>query len=143
MSWRPLEGLSIADAGFEAGGDDLPGLLASAVDATLSVMVGDPSRIEPRERRRVRLEGRDAGALLRALLEEIVYRKDAERLFFRLAGCSVAGPGGRLVLEADLAGEPLDPNRHAPGTDVKAVTLQGFSVTYSDGCWQARFVLDV
>lgn len=143
MSWRPLDGLSIADAGFEAEGDELPRLLASAVDATLSLMVGEPSRLQPRERRRVRLSGSDPGDLLRSLLEEIIYRKDAEGLFLRLAGCSVTRRDDRFQLEADLAGERLDRDRHEPGTDVKAVTLQGFSVSHEEGHWRARFVLDV
>lgn len=143
MSWRAVDELSVADAGFEAEAADLPGLLASAVDAVLSLMAGDPGRIEARERRPLRIEADDAAGVLRGLLEEIIYRKDAEGLLLRLAGAVVRERRGRLALEADLRGERLDPSRHEPGIDVKAVTWQGFTVTEEAGRWRARFVLDV
>jgi SHS2 domain-containing protein len=143
MSWRRHEGVTVADAGFAAEADDLPGLLAAAVDATLSVMVGDPSRLVPRARREIRLAAPDAAGLLAALLEEVIWRKDAEGLFLRLVEAAVGEGAGGLRLEGTLTGEPLDRGRHEPGTDVKALTLQGLEVSPAGGRWAARFVLDV
>lgn len=143
MSWRFAEDLSGSDRGFEAEGADLRELLASAADATLAVMVGEPAGLLPLRKVRARLEAPDAPGLVFALLQEIIYRKDADGLFLRLADGAVRERGGTLVLDATLAGEELDRGRHEPGTDVKAVTLHRFEVFWSAGRWRATVVLDV
>jgi SHS2 domain-containing protein len=143
MSWRFVDDLTVADAGFEAEGDNLLELLASAVDATLAVMVGEPAGLRPRRTVRVRLEGRDPAGLLFALLQEIIYRKDAEGLFLRLARGRIVKARDGLVLRAALAGEGIDRDRHQAGTDVKAVTLHRFEVVDEAGRWRASVVLDV
>jgi len=143
MSWRFAEDLSGSDRGFEAEGADFSELLASAADATLAVMVGDPADLRPLRKVRVRLEAPDAAGLLFALLQEIIYRKDAEGLFLRLAHGEVTERDGALVLDAALAGEEFDRGRHEPGTDVKAVTLHRFEVVEEAGRWKATVVLDV
>jgi SHS2 domain-containing protein len=143
MSWRFAEHLSGADRGFEAEGNGLRELLASAVDATLAVMVGDPAGLRPLRSVRVRLDAPDPAGLLFALLQEIIYRKDAEGLFLRLADGEVTEREGALALEAVLAGEEFDRDRHERGTDVKAVTLHRFDVAYDAGRWRATVVLDV
>jgi SHS2 domain-containing protein len=143
MSWRFTDGLTTADVSFAAEGGNLLELLGSAVDATLAVMVGDPESLRPLRRVRVRLAAADPAGLLFTLLQEIICRKDSERLFLRLAGGDVAERGGGLVLEASLAGEGFDRERHEPGTDVKAVTLHRFELVLDAGRWHASVVLDV
>jgi SHS2 domain-containing protein len=143
MSWRFVDDLSVSDAGFEAEGAGLPELFQSAVDATLEVMVGDPARLRRRRSVHVRLEASDPAGLLFDLLQEVIYRKDAEGLFLRLADAAVTERGKRCVLDATLAGETLDRRRHGPGTDVKAVTLHRFEVVERAGRWRASVVLDV
>lgn len=143
MNWRFAEDLSGSDRGFEAEGADIRELLASAADATLAVMVGDPAGLLPLRTVTVRLEASNAADLVHALLQEIIYRKDAEGLFLRLADGAVRERGGMLVLDAVLAGEEFDPERHEPGTDVKAVTLHRFEVVEDAGRWKATVVLDV
>ena len=143
MSWRFVDALSVSDAGFEAEGASLPELFRSAVDATLEIMVGDPARLRRRRAVHVRLEAGDPAGLLFDLLQEVIFRKDAEGLFLRFADGVVAERGGRWVLDATLAGESLDRGRHRPGTDVKAVTLHRFEVVEHKGRWRASVVLDV
>ena len=91
----------------------------------------------------MRLEGRDPAGLLFALLQEIIYRKDAEGLFLRLARGRIVKARDGLVLRAALAGEGIDRGRHQAGTDVKAVTLHRFEVVDEAGRWRASVVLDV
>jgi len=143
MSWRFAEDLSGSDRGFEADGADLRELLASAVDATLAVMIGDPAGLRPLRKVQTRLGAPDAAGLLFALLQEIIYRKDADGLFLRLADGTVTERAGAFVLDAALAGEEFDRGRHEPGTDVKAVTLHRFEVAHDAGRWRASVVLDV
>jgi SHS2 domain-containing protein len=143
MSWRFSDELSAADVGFEAEGSSLLELLRSAVDATLAVMVGDPARLRPRRTVPVRLEAKDSAGLLFDLLQEVIFRKDADRLLLRLADGTIEERGGGLALAGVLRGETLDRGRHEPGTDVKAVTLYRFAVVERDGRWYATVVLDV
>ena len=143
MSWRPVDDLTVSDTGFEAEGGCLAELLRSAVDATLAVMVGDPSRLQPDRTTAVRMEAHEPAGLLFELLQEVIYRKDVEGLFLRLAEAAVTEHAGRLILEATLAGEAFDRERHRAGTDVKAVTLHRFAVAERNGLWRATVVLDV
>jgi SHS2 domain-containing protein len=143
MSWRFAEELSGADIGFEADGASLLEMLGSAVDATIAVMIGTPASLRPLRSVGIRLTARDPGGLLFALLQEVIYRKDAEGLFLRLVDGSIADRDGMLVLDAALAGEEFDRGRHDAGTDVKAVTLHRFRVLDEAGRWHAAVVLDV
>lgn len=143
MSWRFVDDLSGSDRGFEAEGADLRELLASAADATLAVMVDDPRLVRPSVRVPVRIEGKDPGELLFGLLQELIYRKDADGLLLRLGDARIARGDGSWSLDGELLGEPLDLGRHEPGTDVKAVTLHRFAVGQRDGRWRAVVVLDV
>ncbi len=143
MSWRFADDLTVADAGFEADGASLLELFRSAVDATLAVMVHEPADLRPRRTVRVHLEAQDPAGLLFALLQEVIYRKDAEGLFLRLADGGITERNGAIVLDAALAGEQIDRRRHVTGTDVKAVTLHRFEVVGEAGRWRASVVLDV
>ncbi|MCX7030743.1 MAG: archease [Spirochaetes bacterium] len=143
MSWRFVDDLTVADTGFEADGASLLELLGSAVDATLAVMVGEPANLRPQQAVRVRLEGSDPAGLLFELLQEVIFRKDAEGLFLRFADGCITERSGMLTLAATLRGETLDRSRHEAGTDVKAVTLHRFEVVEQAGRWRASVVLDV
>ncbi len=143
MSWRFTDDLTIADAGFEADGASLLELLGSAVDATLAVMVREPGDLRPQRTVQVHLEAQDPAGLLFALLQEVIYRKDAEGVFMRLSDGCITERDGAFILDAAIAGEPIDRRRHTTGTDVKAVTLQRFAVIREAGRWRASVVLDV
>jgi SHS2 domain-containing protein len=143
MSWRFADELATSDAAFVAEGASLLEVLRSAVDATLAVMIGDPGTVQALRTVRLRIQAEDPAGLLFELLQEIIYRKDAERLLLRLGDGAVEEGPGSFALEAMLVGEPLDARRHEAGTDVKAVTLQGFEVVRADGGWSAQVVLDV
>jgi SHS2 domain-containing protein len=47
------------------------------------------------------------------------------------------------VLEAIACGEILDPERHHPRVDVKAVTLHHFRLERTDRGWRASVILDI
>jgi SHS2 domain-containing protein len=155
VPYRYLEELSSADIAFEARGETLSACFAEACDAVLGVMVADPQQIRPRVRVEYRGSGDDLEMLLFGLLGEIVFRRDAAGLLLRCpaprvqrgretADAGGAAPGCRgWSVEACLAGEPMDPARHRPGLEVKAVTLHLLSVEQSSGGWAARVVLDV
>ncbi len=143
MSFRFPGWVSTADIAFVACACTREGLLRSAVDAAVYAMAGKPAGVLPREHRREKLRAESFEMLLFDLLQRVIFHKDAARLLLRLAAASLSGGPGAWELDATLAGEPLDPARHAMGADLKAVTFQGYSVRRTWRGWEARVVLDV
>lgn len=141
--YRFREDVAPADAAFEARGATLEELFVAAADATTNTMAANLEAVEDRQRRRIRLEERDADLLLLRLLEELIFFKDAEGLLLRVPAVSIRRRDGSFVLEAEARGEPLDPLRHHLQADVKAVTLHRLRVEQTAGGWEATVVLDI
>jgi SHS2 domain-containing protein len=55
----------------------------------------------------------------------------------------VKGNAQPYVLEAIARGEKLDPERHHPRVDVKAVTLHHFRLEKTERGWKAWVILDI
>lgn len=142
MSFRFVEGAT-SDLAFEATGPDLGEVLAAAAEALLAATVGRPGAVEPRVRREIRLDDTQADLLLLRFLNELIYLRDAEELLLRPIRVRVSEDGGTWELRAELAGEPLDPARHALSSDVKAATAHGLEVARHGAGWRATVTLDV
>lgn len=143
MPYRFLDDIATADVAFEACGDSLEEMMVAAADATMNVMVENLDSIADRVRRIVDVAADAPDMLLYALLEELVFRKDVERLLLRVPSVRIEGRDGGLALWAEAYGETLDPGRHRLLVDVKAVTLHRFAVERSDAGWRATVVLDI
>ena len=143
MPFKFLEEMATADIAFEAWGKDLEETFISAADATMNVMVEELNSIQPRERREFRLENDEMDLLLFDLLQELIYYKDSEKLMLRVHQARVKGNSKPYVLEAVALGEKLDPERHHPRVDVKAVTLHHFCLEKTEGGWKALVILDI
>jgi SHS2 domain-containing protein len=143
MPYEFLEDFATADIAFRAWGKDLEETFISAADATMNVMVEELNAIEPRERRELRLENDELDLLLFNLLQELIYYKDAEKLMLRLNQARIQADTKPYVLGAIARGEVLDPERHHPRVDVKAVTLHHFRLQKTEGGWEALVILDI
>jgi SHS2 domain-containing protein len=143
MPYEFLEDLATADIAFQAWGRDLEETFISAGDATMNVMVEELNAIQPRERREFRLENEELDLLLFNLLQELIYYKDAEKLMLRVNQARVQAEARPYVLEAIAWGETLDPERHHPRVDVKAVTLHHFRLEKTERGWEALVILDI
>ncbi len=143
MRYRYLDDIATADVAFEAFGDTLEEVMVASADATINVMVADLDSIADRLRRRIEVEAGGADMLLYALLEELVYHKDAERVLLRVPSVCIDERGAGLVLRAEAYGETMDPSRHRLLVDVKAVTLHHFCVEHTGAGWRATVVLDI
>ncbi len=122
-----------ADGKFQAYGRTLEEAFGNAALAMVSLM-WDWARIEPLERREIRVEAPDRERLLVRFLGEIVYLFDHERfLLGRVVELRIAGaePGG-FELRAVLGGEPLS-ERHEIFGGVKAVTYHDLKIEACDG----------
>ncbi len=143
MPYEFLEEIATADIAFEAWGENLEETFVSAADATLNVMVEELDSIQPQEEREIRLENEQLDMLLFDFLQELIYYKDSEKLMLRVGRLKIQGESSPFLLEAMALGEKLDPDRHHPRVDVKAVTLHRFRLEKTDRGWEALVILDI
>ncbi len=143
MPYEFHEDVATADIAFSAWGKTLEETFRAAADATMNVMVEELEAIEPRERRVVRLENENLDMLLFDFLQEFIYYKDAEQLMLRILHLQIDDRSKPFKLEGTAKGEKLDPPRHHPRVDVKAVTLHRFRLAQTDKGWEAFVILDI
>ncbi|MGZ8447636.1 MAG: archease [Candidatus Deferrimicrobiaceae bacterium] len=141
--YRYLEDIATADVAFEAWGATKEEVFLAAADATLNTMVEDIGTVAPREHREISTVADALDLLLFELLQELVYRKDAERLLLRVRDLRIEETGSGYRLDAVAIGETIDPARHSLLADVKAVTLHRLVVEKTPDGWHAIVVLDV
>lgn len=128
-----------ADAGLRAHGATLPELYANAARGLLSLLAA-VEKVRPLREDTITVEGNDAVDLMVSWLHEILFRSSARRMAFADVEVLELRP---WRLTARLRGEPLDPARHEPGEEIKAVTWHGARVEECDGGWVAEVLLDL
>jgi SHS2 domain-containing protein len=143
MPYRYLEDIATADVAFAAWGTTREELFAACADALTNVMVADLASIRRNEEIEVHLENGELDLLLFAFLNELVFYKDARQILLRVASLAITDAPGEFLLDARLAGERIDPDRHSLIVDVKAVTLHRFRVAETTQGWKAEVVLDI
>ena len=143
MPYRYLPDIAIADVAFEAWAASLEELFLAAADATMNVMVADLDSIAERDIRILKAGDSELDMLLFALLQELIFFKDAEKLLLRIRNLKILRLGDRYEIEAEACGEEIDPSRHDLVVDVKAVTLHRFRVEQTTLGWEATVVLDI
>ena len=143
MPYRFLEDLATADIAFIAEGNTLAETFIAAADATLNVMVETLDAIFPRETKEFALDNERLDLLLFDFLQELIYYKDAQKLMLRVGRVQIREKEEKFFLSATARGEKLDPERHHPRVDVKAVTLHRFRLEKTDRGWEAFVILDI
>jgi len=146
MPYRYLDDLTVADVAFEARGTTLEELFTAAWEATLQVMIENPTSLGRVESRSIALEEPNLDFLLHNFLQELIYYKDAEGLLLRIEDCRIQWierASKSAKLDARASGQTIDPRIHRLGTDVKAVTFYRFELARENRGWRATVVLDV
>jgi SHS2 domain-containing protein len=113
-----------ADLGIEVFGGTAGELFMNAAFAMFDLTT-DLNRVEPRETRRIAVEGVDRDDLLVNFLRESLYLFNGERWLARQFTL-LEFSENRLVAEA--RGEPFDPRRHPIETELKAVTYHQLGI---------------
>ena len=143
MPYEFLEDMATADIAFRAWGADLAETFVAAADAVMNVMVEDLETIQYYEERQLTAEHEALDMLLFDFLQALIYYKDAEQLMLRVGQVQIEERPHHYSLTAVARGERLDPNRHCPRVDVKAVTLHRFSLQQHTHGWDATVILDI
>ena len=129
------------EAAFRAYGSTLGELFSNAGRALFSVM-GDLKAIQPKQERSITLADPSVERLLIDFLSELVYLKDAEAMLFSKFEVNVI-KSDTYHLHAKLRGEPINPDKHKLGVDVKGVTLHMYKFEQFSDRFQAQVVLDI
>src|SRR5512141_194049 len=138
---QPYEDLGhTADVGVRVRGASAEEALARLALAFGTLVTGgDAVPAEREERVAVAAAGGPADAAV-ALLRELLYRFATERLVpAEVEVHRVAASGA----EATVAFGRYDPERHAEGADVKAVTWHAARLEPEGGGWVAQMVFDI
>ncbi|NPA47397.1 MAG: archease [Thermococci archaeon] len=140
-AWEHYE--HTADVGVRGYGSTLEEAFEAVALGLFDVMV-NVERVEPRECRAVEVEEEDLEALLYSFLEELLVLHDMEGLVFGDVEVEIEEKGDGYRLRAKACGEPLDPGRHEPKEEVKAITYHDMRIEkLPDGRWMAQFVPDI
>jgi SHS2 domain-containing protein len=143
MSYKYVEGLTVADVAFEASGKTLDKMFESAGLAVTNTMVKNLKSVRPKTEKTVRLKNKDIERLLFSFLQEFVYWKDSKCLLFPKVSVKIKEAKGTYSLVAGLRGDKLDMKKHELIVDVKAVTMHKFEVKKEKAGWKCIVVLDI
>lgn len=127
-----------ADVGIAAYGATLPELFSNAASGMMAFII-QPALVRGTETRRITAEADDREGLLVAWLNELLVLLNGDGFVpreFRVVELS------DTRLEAEVSGEPVDPQRHHFRLDVKAATYHQLAIARNDG-WHARIIFDV
>jgi len=128
-----------ADLGLVIRGASEEDLFANAAYAVFDIIT-DLGRVEPRETRRILVEGDTPEDLLINFLREVLYLYNGER--WLLKEMRVTRIGER-VLEAEARGELFDGQKHEICKEIKAVTYHQAQIHKTPDGWTARVIFDV
>jgi len=129
-----------ADVGLELEAPDLKAAFELAAASMFDLMC-DLDSVGDGVSRTVRVESREGD------VEGLMVRWLAELLYvFATEGLLLSRFDVRKLtsdsLEADVAGEPHDPDRHALKTEIKAATYHDLAVDQIRGVWSVRVIFD-
>ena len=128
------------DCAYRAFGKTLEELFANAGLAAMQCMV-ELDTVDARQDREIELSADSETDLLYEWLEEIIFLKDAEDLFFKEFEIEFDDENKRL--KAKARGEKINPEKHGINVDVKAVTMYRFNLERTETGWEAFIVLDL
>jgi SHS2 domain-containing protein len=129
-----------ADLGLRIRAQTLEELFADAAQGLFAMIVENLDEVRPGEKRSFRIPGQDRLYLLFDWLNELLYTFEKEKLVFVQFAVHFTPDS----LEAEATGEPLDPQRHRPDHEVKAITYHGLKVEQlPEGGWLAEVIVDI
>jgi protein archease len=128
-----------ADIGLRVRAADLNELFAEAARGLFGLIVENLSDVKPARAEQIHVEGTQREYLLFDWLNELLYRFDSRHFICSEFKVNVTAAG----LDAEVRGEPLDPNRHVLDHEVKAITYHGLKVEQTPDGWLTEVIVDI
>lgn len=132
----------LGDIGIRGWGETLEEAFSEAARAVFSLMI-DLDRVNPTVRHEVRVEAGTLDGLLVEWLAALLAAKDVSGLIFSDFAVSIEGGRSGYTLSGAGLGEPLDPERHRIGTEVKGISYLGLAVKRAEQGWIAECIVDL
>lgn len=130
-----------ADVGFRVRAGDLAELFRTAAEGLFDYIVVNRDQVRTVETETVSLQAEQPGDLLIDWLNELIFRCETTHRLYTRFDLSLSEDGRNL--DATIAGEPIDRDRHVLDHEVKAVTQHGASLTREGADWVAELILDI
>lgn len=127
-----------ADIGVRGIGATLEAAFEQGARA-LTAVITDPDRVTADEWIELRCEAPDVETLFVDWLNALVYEMSCSRKLFGQFHVTIEN--GRLFGKA--GGQPIDPQTHEPGVEIKGATYTCLRVGEENGYWVAECVVDV
>ena len=140
MGFKILENIVSGDFAFEASGETLEDLFASCAEACFSAMA-ELSKIEPKIDYSINISADSLDDLLVDFLSELIYLKDAEKIFFSRFDIRI--DNDNISLNAVAQGERIDYNKHDIKVDVKAATYHNLEIKRVEKGFKVKVILDL
>jgi SHS2 domain-containing protein len=128
-----------ADLGLRVTAATLDALFVDAARGLFAMIVDHPDRVEPQIEKQFDIPGDDRAFLLFDWLRALLIAGETDGLVFGRFAVSVRDDG----LTAIAWGEPLDPEKHGLGREVKAITYHELKVEKSMNGWIAEVIVDI
>jgi SHS2 domain-containing protein len=122
-------------------GADLNDLFRTAAEGVFDYIVVNRAEVRAEEHESVSLDADSTEELLAAWLNELIFRCETKHRLFSRFDVRVADDGRGL--QAEIAGEPIDRDRHILDHEVKAVTHHGLTLQRAGSGWLAELILDI
>ncbi len=131
-----------SDIGFRAYGRDLREAFENAALA-LTEIITDAKKVKAEKEVSIELRSEDKEALLYDWLDHLLYLHGAERFIGSKFKVKEISSNEELELKAKAWGEKHDPERHGPGTEVKAVTYHMMEIDCGNDQCSVQVVVDI
>ncbi len=133
-----------ADIGIRGIGRSLEEAFVNAAKALFSLMVVNLEEVRPERRVEVKAEGESLEELFLDWLNRLLAEAGMENLVFSEFDCRIHTHSQQAFsLEGWARGEPIDPERHELGEEVKGATYTMLKVDKEGDFWVAQCVVDV
>jgi len=130
-----------ADVGLRIVADDLEDLFRTAAQGLFGYIVVNRDDIRATEREDVSLLGDEPAELLVTWLNELIFRSETRHRVYNQFDVHLDDEARSL--QATIAGEPIDRDRHVLDHEVKAVTHHGVMLRREAQGWLAELILDI
>lgn len=127
-----------ADIGIRGKGKSLEEAFANGAKALFSLMF-ELSSVRPERQIEISCSAPDLDMLFLTWLNRLIALADVDNLALSEFDVTING----LELKAKAKGEPIDPERHDPGVEVKGATFTMLTVRKENGNFIAQCVVDV
>lgn len=130
-----------ADVGLRIEAATLDDLFRTAAEGMFDYVVVNRREVQALDPETVQLRSESTADLLVLWLNELIFRAETTHRLFTRFEVAIAADG--LQLEATIAGEPIDTERHVLDHEVKAATHHGLTLEQSESHWVAEIILDI